>query len=122
MAFKIEHLHIKSPDPRKTVNWWVENVGAKIELEDDAGKHYRLDLGGVRLVVTPLISTQTRKQHYGLEHLRISTDDFENQVKKIKASGVHVLEESRSGRHGLIFRVETPEGVELDFGDVSLGD
>ena len=36
MAFKINHLHLKTPDPQKTVDWYVKYVGAKIVSERTA--------------------------------------------------------------------------------------
>lgn len=33
MAFKVNHLHLKTPDPRKTAKWYVDHLGAKIVSE-----------------------------------------------------------------------------------------
>ena len=48
MGFKIHNLHFKSPDPEKTAQWYVDNLGAEItsvrELPGTVG--YRLDLDG----------------------------------------------------------------------------
>ena len=30
MAFKLNHAHLKSPDPEKTAQFYVDNLGAKI--------------------------------------------------------------------------------------------
>ena len=29
MPFRINHIHIKSPDPRKAAEWWVEAFGSR---------------------------------------------------------------------------------------------
>ena len=33
MAFRINHLHLKTPDPKKTADFYVEYTGAKIAKE-----------------------------------------------------------------------------------------
>mgnify|MGYP000389123691 CR=1 FL=1 len=42
MAFKLNHLHLKSPDPEKTAQWYVDNLGATIVSEVGGGRGYRL--------------------------------------------------------------------------------
>ena len=34
MPFRINHIHIKSPDPRKAAEWWVEAFGFKIVSDE----------------------------------------------------------------------------------------
>lgn len=118
MAFRINHLHLKSPEPRKTVDWYVKHVGAKIVSERKATNGrmtYRLDLHGVPLNVTEFLEEQKLDQFYGLEHVAIDTDDFATEVAKIKAAGIKILEERvlPDGRKVCFF--EGPQGVRLEF-------
>ena len=118
MAFKVNHLHLKSPEPRKTANWYVEFLGAKIvsERQNPNGEPVlRLDLHGIPLNVTGYLEGQRLEQHYGLEHVAIDTDDFAAEVAKIKESGIKILEERTlpDGRKVCFF--EGPQGVRLEF-------
>ena len=118
MSFKVNHFHLKSPDPLTTAQWYVDYLGAKVvsERQSPGGQPIlRLDLHGVPLNVTGNIEGQRLEQHYGLEHLAVDTDDFDAQVKKIKASGAKVLEERSlpDGRRVCFF--EGPDGVRLEF-------
>ena len=118
MSFKVNHLHLKSPDPRTTAQWYVDYLGAKVvsERQSPGGQPIlRLDLHGVPLNVTGYIEGQRLEQHYGLEHVAIDTDDFDAQVAKIKASGAKILEERSQpdGRRVCFF--EGPDGVRLEF-------
>ncbi len=118
MSFKVNHLHLKSPDPRTTAQWYVDYLGAKVvsERQSPSGQPIlRLDLHGVPLNVTGYIEGQRLEQHYGLEHVAIDTDDFDAQVEKIKASGAKILEERSlpDGRRVCFF--EGPDGVRLEF-------
>jgi len=116
MAFKINHLHIKTSNPRKTAQWYMDNLGAKIVAENRSGERlsFRLDLHGLRLNVTDFIEGQKLEQHYGMEHLALDTDDLAGTVEKLKASGARILEERQlpDGRRVCFF--EGPEGVRLE--------
>ena len=118
MAFRINHLHLKSPEPRQTVDWYVKHVGAKVVSERAAPNGrmtYRLDLHGVPLNVTEFLEEQKLGQFYGLEHVAIDTDDFAAEVARIKAAGIKILEERvlPDGRKVCFF--EGPQGVRLEF-------
>lgn len=118
MAFKINHLHLKTPDPRKTASFYVDHVGAKIVSERTSPNGritLRLNLHGVELSVTDFLEEQKLEQFYGLEHVAIDTDNFSAEVAKIKAAGIKILEERAlpDGRKVCFF--EGPEGVRLEF-------
>lgn len=118
MAFRINHLHLKSPDPKKTADFYVQYTGAKVAKETkrpDGSASYRLDLHGVELNVTQFLEEQELDQFMGLEHVAIDTNNFDGEVAKIKAAGVKILEERTlpDGRRVCFF--EGPEGVRLEF-------
>ena len=78
MGFRVNHLHLKTPDPRKTADFYVEFAGAKIVSEragPDGRKIFRLDLHGVPLNITDYLSDQKLEQHYGLEHVAIDAEN-----------------------------------------------
>ena len=114
MAFQLNHVHLKTTDPKRTAQWYVDNLGATIVSEIGANG-YRLDLHGLSLNVTHMIASQTREQHYGMEHIAIDTDEMEALVDKLKAGGVRILEETSitGGRRVCFF--EGPDGVQLEF-------
>ena len=118
MGFKINHLHLKTKDPRKTVDWYVKHVGAKIVSERPAsnGKTaFRINLHGVEFSVTDFLEDQKLEQFYGLEHVAIDADNFAGEVANIKAAGIKILEERvlPDGRKVCFF--EGPDGVRLEF-------
>jgi lactoylglutathione lyase len=118
MAFRVNHLHFKTPDPQKTAAWYVEFLGAKIVSERTTSSglpFFRLDLHGLPLNVTGYVEGQKLDQHYGMEHLAIDAEDFDAEVAKIKASGAKILEERATpdGRRVCFF--EGPEGARLEF-------
>ena len=114
MAFKLNHLHLKSPDPEKTAQWYVDNLGATIVSEVGGGRGYRLDLHGLPLNVTRKIDGQTHEQVFGIEHIAIDTDDMAGTVEKLKASGARILEETAVGSGRKVCFFEGPDGVCLE--------
>ena len=88
--FKLNHLHFKTPDPKKTAQWYVDNVGAKI-VSELGTLGYKLDLHGIPMNVTTLVEGQPIEQFYGLEHVAIDTSDLPGTVEQIKASGAKIL-------------------------------
>lgn len=113
MAFKLNHVHLKTDDPRKTAQFYVNNLGAKI-VSETANGGFRLDLHGLPLNVTKMIDTQTHPQNYGIEHIAIDTDDLAGTVAKLKASGARILEETTVGGGRKVCFFEGPEGVCLE--------
>ena len=111
-SFKLNHLHIKSPDPKAAAQWYVENLGAEIVY--DLGSGFRLDLHGLPINLTAFVEGQTRQQHYGMEHVAIDTDDVEGVIKELEAKGGKVLEwaDLPDGRRVCFF--EGPDGVTLE--------
>ena len=114
MTFKMNHVHLKTADPDKTAQFYVDTLGAKIVSKNATGG-YRLDLHGLSLNVSRFLDQQKRDQKYGMEHIAIDTDELDNLVEKLKGQGIHILEETvvSGGRRVCFF--EGPDGVQLEF-------
>ena len=121
MGFKIHNLHFKSPDPEKTAQWYVDNLGAEItSVREVAGTvGYRLDLDGVPLNVTGLVQGQALEQHYGLEHVGLFTDDLPGAIERIRASGARILEELLTPSGQKCCFLEGPEGVRIEITEMA---
>ena len=116
MAYKVNHFHFKSPDARKTAQWYVDYFGAKVvsESEDPIGQvAFRLDLHGVPMYVTGFV--EGLEQHYGLEHIAVDTDNYAAEVERVKASGARILEERIMPDERKLCFFEGPEGMRLEF-------
>jgi catechol 2,3-dioxygenase-like lactoylglutathione lyase family enzyme len=114
MTLKLNHLHLKTKDPDKTAKFYVDTLGATIVSKNPRGG-YRLDLHGLHLNVSDFLDEQKREQHYGMEHIAIDTDELDSIVAKLKAQGIHILEQTivSGGRRVCFF--EGPDGVQLEF-------
>ena len=115
--FKINHIHFKTPDPQKTAQWYVDNLGARIVSEAggaSGNRSFRLDLHGLPMNVTGFVAAQKLEQFFGLEHVALDTDDLPGMVEKLKDAGSRILEQRElpDGRKVCFF--EGPEGVRLE--------
>ena len=113
MVFGTHHVHVKTRDPKTTMQFYVDNLGATLIAE--AGRGYRVSLHGLQLNITPLIDTQKREQHYGLEHIAVDTDDYTATLARLRSNGVRVLEELPPNNNGRrVCFLEAPDGVQIE--------
>lgn len=113
MSFTIHHVHIKTSDPARTAQFYVDNFGAKLKA-DMPGRGVQLDLHGVQLNVTTLIGSQSHEQRYGIEHLALETGDYAGTMARLRRNGARILEELpvTNGRH--VCFVECPDGAQME--------
>jgi catechol 2,3-dioxygenase-like lactoylglutathione lyase family enzyme len=114
VTLKLNHLHLKTPDPEKTAKFYVDNLGATIVSKSPNGA-YRLDLHGLHLNVSNFLEQQTRKQMYGMEHIAIDTDELDTLIEKLKVQGIHILEQTVVSGDRRVCFFEGPDGVQLEF-------
>jgi catechol 2,3-dioxygenase-like lactoylglutathione lyase family enzyme len=114
MTFKLNHLHLKTRDPERTAQFYVDTLSAKITGRSSNGG-YRVDLHGLSLNITDFFGEQQREQKLGMEHIAIDTDELDALVAKLQAQGINILEQTTvsGGRRVCFF--EGPDGVQLEF-------
>lgn len=114
MAYGIQHVHLKTPDPKATMQFYVDNFGATLKAEIP-GRGFRLDLHGLQLNITTLIATQNHEQHYGIEHIAVDTDDYSGTLERMRKNGVRILEEQRAPNNGRrVCFIEAPDGAQME--------
>lgn len=113
MGFGTHHVHVKTRDPKQTMRFYVDNLGATL-IADVGARGYRVDLHGLTLNISPLIDTQTREQHYGLEHIAVDTDDYAGALAHLRKNGVRILEELPPTNGRRVCFLEAPDGVQIE--------
>ncbi|MEK7354600.1 MAG: VOC family protein [Chloroflexota bacterium] len=108
----LSHIHLMSPDPMKTAEYYERMFGAKrVEARDINGRlTVRLDLSGTRIFV----SKASGNAAPGLGHLSFRTDNMEADAE-LKVKGAKFSQEVRSS--GPAFKVafvEAPEGLSIE--------
>ncbi len=112
MSIAVQHVHLKTRDPRQTMQFYVDNFGASL-IAEIPGRGYRLNLHGLQLNITTLIATQNHEQHYGIEHIAVETDDYSGTLARLRQNGVQILEELASSGRRVCF-LEAPDGAQME--------
>jgi catechol 2,3-dioxygenase-like lactoylglutathione lyase family enzyme len=102
VTFRINHIHIKAKDPRKTAEWWAQAFNFKIVGDDvrDIGDRFVRCLSEDGAIGINISNARTGDKlnagdaglHWGLEHFGIDTLDIEKDVARLVALGA-VLQE-----------------------------
>src|SRR6516162_6995654 len=115
MTFAIQHVHVKTKDPKQTMQFYIDNLGAT-DVTEIPGRGHRVNLHGLMLNITTLISTQNHEQHYGIEHIALDTDDYSGTMARLRDNGVRILEEMPpnpdTGRRVGFFAA--PDGAQIE--------
>ena len=94
-TYSYDHMHLLSPNPVKTAEFYEEILGAKrvnVTNREGGTTNVSLDLNGLRLLVmnrtAEVGEIPSKPPSYGIEHFGIVTDDLEAAVTEMKAKGV----------------------------------
>ena len=113
MALAVHHVHLKTRDPKQTMQFYLDNLGATL-IADRGPRGYQVNLHGLQLNITTLIDTQTREQHYGIEHIAVDTDDYPGTLARFRANGARVLEELPPTNGRRVGFLQAPDGVQIE--------
>ena len=112
MTLALQHVHLKTTDPKATIQYYIDNFGATIKGSMPNGG-YQLDLHGLQLNVTDKVATQNHEQHYGIEHMAVTTTDYPATMASLRGNGVAILEELVSNGRRVAF-VQAPDGAQRE--------
>jgi lactoylglutathione lyase len=101
MPFNVNHIHLKSSDPKKTADWFVAAFNVEI-FEDEVrpvGDRFikTKTEGGLNINISSERTGETlgpadANPHYGLEHFGFDTDDMDADIARLVGLGA-VLKE-----------------------------
>src|SRR3954471_4422988 len=103
MPFRINHIHLKSPDPKKTADWYVKAFNFKI-MDDSVREAFgdrfircQSEDGGMVVNISGAKTGETMGNgdatpHYGLEHFGLDTPDIDAEIERLKGLGAELLD------------------------------
>ena len=116
-----DHVHLVSPDPVKTSQFYEEMFGArKINQRElpDGRISIELHIKDSRVLIIQTQSESAKPPAQidaGLEHFGLKTDDVVAAVAELKAKGVKIRDEVREIRPGVkIAFIWAPENVLIE--------
>jgi len=125
MAFRINHIHFKSRDPKASADWFVSAFNFTIltdEVRQSGDRFIRCMTEDNGLQVNFSGEQNGEKlpvgvigPHLGLEHFGIVSADIHADVARLSALGATLDEGPRSGRGGqMIAFMHSPDGFRIE--------
>jgi len=115
MPFRINHIHLKSPDPEKTADWYVrafnfEIVSDTVRPVGDRFIRCKSEDGGMAVNISGARTGETlgpgdANPHHGLEHFGFDTEDIRADIQRLEGLGATLMEGPN----------ELPNGVKIAF-------
>ncbi len=117
-----DHIHLRSPDPLKTAQWYHLMFCARIvETPQPSGPNrVDLDFDGLKVFVAGALASGEELQglkdpHYGLDHFGLRVGNLEEAVAELKSKGAEIVVEPRTLPTGVkIAFVRGPEDVRIE--------
>jgi catechol 2,3-dioxygenase-like lactoylglutathione lyase family enzyme len=102
MAFRINHIHLKSPDPRKTAEWYEKAFAFKIVSDEtrvfgDRFIRCQSEDGGMAVNISGARTNEKlgpgdANPHHGLEHFGFDSEHLETDIARLEQLGAKLLE------------------------------
>ena len=101
MPFNVNHIHLKSSDPKKTADWFVDAFNVEVVSDSTRSFGDRFIVtrteGGLAINISSERSGETlgpadSDPHYGLEHFRFDTDDMDADLERLQQLGAKLKE------------------------------
>ena len=119
--FTWDHIHLRTPDPEATAQWFEKMLGAEISRTMQQGAP-RIDMkiGGQDVFIAPVpeksnVNPPPVTPYQGLDHFGLRVKDIDKVVADLKAKGAEFTMELNSPRPGIkICFIRGPEGVSIE--------
>jgi lactoylglutathione lyase len=102
MPFRINHIHLKAPDPRKTADWYVRAFNFKILSDEtrvfgDRFVRCQSEDGGMAVNISGARTDERlgpgdATAHHGLEHFGLDSEHLETDIARLEKLGARLLE------------------------------
>ena len=120
-SYTWEHIHLRSPDPGVTAEWYRDKLGAEIirTPQPDGSTRYDLDLTGQRIFIAKADPATTgaspQMPYMGLDHFGLTVENIDAAVDELKGKGVVFTVEPKTIRPGVrIAFLIAPQNVSIE--------
>ena len=119
-----DHVHLRSPDPEATAQWFERMLGAEVLRTVQEGKpRIDLKLGGANIFIAPVaagdgVNPPPTTPYQGLDHFGLSVSGIDAIAAELRAKGVEFSREPTTVRPGVrICFIRGPQGVSIELLD-----
>jgi len=119
-SFTWDHVHLRTPDPEGTAQWFERMFGAEVIRSMQQGKP-RIDikLGGAMIFTAQVnpgdgVNPAPATPYQGLDHFGIAVSGIDTIAADLKKKGVEFTQEPHSPRPGIkICFLRGPQGISI---------
>jgi catechol 2,3-dioxygenase-like lactoylglutathione lyase family enzyme len=123
-TFTWDHIHLRSPDPEATAQWYERMLGAQVIRSMQQGAP-RIDLkiGGANIFIAPVkagdgVNPPPATPYQGLDHFGLSVSGIDAIAAELKAKGAEFTREPTTVRPGVrVCFIRGPQGVSIELLD-----
>jgi lactoylglutathione lyase len=116
-----DHIHLRSPDPEATAQWFERILGAEIIRTMQQGKpRIDLKLGGANIFIAPVaaddgVNPAPTTPYQGLDHFGLTVSGIDAVAAELKGKGVEFTTEPTTVRPGVrICFIRGPQGISIE--------
>ena len=116
-----DHIHLRSPDPEATAQWFERMLGAEVLRSTQQGRpRIDLKLGGANIFIAPVaagegVNPPPATPYQGLDHFGLTVSGIDAVVAELKAKGAEFTREPTTVRPGVrVAFLRAPEGVSIE--------
>jgi lactoylglutathione lyase len=121
IKFNWEHIHLRSPDPEATAEWYRDKLGAEVVKSPQADGSTRVDLNlaGQKVFIAKAVPGKAAdapaSPYLGLDHFGLTVPDIKAAVAELKAKGVVFTMDVTINRPGVqIAFLTAPQNVSIE--------
>jgi catechol 2,3-dioxygenase-like lactoylglutathione lyase family enzyme len=120
-AYTWDHIHLRSPDPEMTAQWFERVLGAEVVRTVQQGApRIDLKLGGADIFIAPVktgdgVNPPPSTPYQGLDHFGLTVKDLDDVVADLKKKGVEFTMQPNNPRPGIrICFLRGPQGISIE--------
>ena len=122
--FTWDHIHLRTPDPEATAQWFERMFGAEVIRSTQLGKpRVDLKLGGAKIFIAQVnpgdgVSPAPVPPYQGLDHFGFAVSGIDAIAADLKKKGVEFTNEPHSPRPGIkVCFLRGPQGISIELLD-----
>ena len=116
-----DHIHLRSPDPEATAQWFERMLGAQvIRTMQQGAPRIDLKLGGANIFIAPVaagdgVNAAPTTPYQGLDHFGLFVKDVDAVAAELKKQGVVFTKDLHTPRPGIrICFIKGPQGISIE--------
>jgi lactoylglutathione lyase len=116
-----DHIHLRSPDPESTAQWFERMLGAEVIRSLQQGQpRIDLKLGGAMIFIAEVkagdgVNPAPTTPYHGLDHFGLAVRDIDTVAADLKKKGVEFTKEPHIPRPGIkICFLRGPQGISIE--------